>query len=219
MENHELYLKIDNHVNEVVSESFHDALKAPLLDHFRELSEIEMKELLHDQMFESGSYKSHPVHVALYEALEVSMNRDNREEFLANKDKSHKRRRDDQDPPPSPPKDSNRNKKNRHDSNTSGSQQPQGQQSSAWKLSYTKEAPAQKSFSSSKQKQASTSVQIINEDPIPDDTHLLDSENIAAAHLLKIKTRPDWLKPIPKEDTPVSPKLDWVIPRMELYRS
>ncbi|GJY93340.1 hypothetical protein Tco_0509122, partial [Tanacetum coccineum] len=175
LENHELYLKIDNLVNEVVSESVHDALKAPLLDHFRELSKIEMKELLHDQMFESRSYKSHSVHVALYEALEVSMNRDNREEFLANKDKSCKRRRDDQDRVPSPPKDSNQNKKKSHDSDASGSQQPQ----------------------------ASTSVQIINEDPIPDDTHLSDSEDIAAAHLLKIKTRPDWLKPIPKEDTPL----------------
>ncbi|GJW84856.1 hypothetical protein Tco_0158001 [Tanacetum coccineum] len=222
LENHELYLKIDNHVNEVVSESVHNALKAPLLDHFRELSEIEMKELLHDRMFESGSYKSHPVHVALYEALEVSMNHDNREEFLANKDKSRKRRHDDQDRLPFPPKDSNRNKKKSHDSDTSGSQQPQANNTpkvsilTAWKLSYTKEAPAQKSFSSSKQKQASTSVQIINEDPIPNDTHLSDSEDIAAAYLPKIKTRPDWLKPIPEEDTPVSPKPDWVIPPNDL---
>ncbi|GJT95890.1 hypothetical protein Tco_1091408 [Tanacetum coccineum] len=34
--------------------------------------EADMKEILHQRMFESGSYKSHPDHKALYEALEVS---------------------------------------------------------------------------------------------------------------------------------------------------
>nr|GEW42074.1 reverse transcriptase domain-containing protein [Tanacetum cinerariifolium] len=56
-------------------------------------------------MFESGSYKSLPEHVALYEALKASMERANRDEFLAEKDKSCKRQRNDQDPPP-PPLDS-----------------------------------------------------------------------------------------------------------------
>nr|GEU53858.1 hypothetical protein [Tanacetum cinerariifolium] len=51
---------------------------------------------------ESGSYKSLPEHVSLYEALDASMDRANRDEFLAKKDKSRKRRRDDQDPPPLP---------------------------------------------------------------------------------------------------------------------
>nr|GEZ07671.1 hypothetical protein [Tanacetum cinerariifolium] len=38
-------------------------------------------------MFESGSYKSLPEHVVLYEALEASMEWANRDEFLAKKDK------------------------------------------------------------------------------------------------------------------------------------
>ncbi|GKG63168.1 hypothetical protein Tco_0638815, partial [Tanacetum coccineum] len=37
-------------------------------------------------MFESGTYKSLPEHVALYEALEASMERANRDEFIAEKD-------------------------------------------------------------------------------------------------------------------------------------
>ncbi|GJW18006.1 hypothetical protein Tco_0025442 [Tanacetum coccineum] len=41
-------------------------------------------------------------HVALYEALEASMECAQRDEFLAEKNKSRKRRRDDQDPPPPP---------------------------------------------------------------------------------------------------------------------
>ncbi|GKF73915.1 hypothetical protein Tco_0220247, partial [Tanacetum coccineum] len=57
-------------------------------------------------MFESGTYKSLYEHVALYEALEAFMERANRDEFLAENDKSQKRRCDDQDPPP---KDSDQN--------------------------------------------------------------------------------------------------------------
>ncbi|GJV36026.1 hypothetical protein Tco_1408503 [Tanacetum coccineum] len=60
--------------------------RSPLRDRFRELPEADMKEILHQRMFESGSYKSLPEHVALYEALEASMERANRDEFLAEKD-------------------------------------------------------------------------------------------------------------------------------------
>ncbi|GJS54659.1 hypothetical protein Tco_0628021 [Tanacetum coccineum] len=56
-------------------------------------------------MFESGTYKSLHEHVALYEALEASMERANKDEFFAEKDNSRKRRRDDQDPPPPPNSD------------------------------------------------------------------------------------------------------------------
>nr|GFC63106.1 hypothetical protein [Tanacetum cinerariifolium] len=41
-----------------------------------------------------------------YDALEVSMDRENMEEFIEATTKSHKRRHDDQDLPPSPLKDS-----------------------------------------------------------------------------------------------------------------
>nr|GEU77176.1 hypothetical protein [Tanacetum cinerariifolium] len=75
-------------------------------------------------MFEIGSHKSLPKHVALYKALEASMEREQRDEFLAKKDKSRKRRRDDQDPPTLPP-DSDLSKRRRHDTGASGSSQPQ----------------------------------------------------------------------------------------------
>ncbi|GJY20429.1 hypothetical protein Tco_0392995 [Tanacetum coccineum] len=38
---------------------------------------------------------------------------------------------------------------------------------------------------------------LVNDVPIPDDMHILDSEDTDTAHLLKIETRPDWLKPVP----------------------
>nr|GEV69994.1 hypothetical protein [Tanacetum cinerariifolium] len=120
--------KINQTVNEVVKEAVHISLQAPLRDHFRELPEADMKEILHQRMFESGSYKLLHEHVALYEALEASMERANMDEFLAKKDMSRKRRRADQDPPPPPP-DLDLSTKKRHDSDTSRSKQPPSQQS------------------------------------------------------------------------------------------
>ncbi|GJS04653.1 hypothetical protein Tco_0321161 [Tanacetum coccineum] len=152
----------------------------------------------------SGTYKSLTEHVALYEALDASMKRANRDEFLAEKDKSQKKRRDDQDPPPPPP-DSDLSKKKRHDSSTSGSKQPPAPQSSAWKTSNTREAPS----SSSKQKSVPHSKQLNEDVPIPDDMNISNSEDTNVAHLPKIKTRPDWLKPVLEEDRPSSPEPDW----------
>nr|GEU37424.1 hypothetical protein [Tanacetum cinerariifolium] len=139
--------KVNQTVNEVVKEAVHIALQASLRDRFRELPEADMKEILNQRMFESGSYKSLPRHETLYEALEASMERANRDEFLAKKDESRKRRCDDQDPP-SPPPNSDLSKKKRHDSGASGSTQPPAPQSSSWKTFDTRETPS----SSSQQK-------------------------------------------------------------------
>ncbi|GJT85538.1 hypothetical protein Tco_1067255 [Tanacetum coccineum] len=136
--------KINQTVNEVVKEAVHVALQAPLRDRFRDLPKADMKEMLHQRMFESGSYKSHHEHVALYEALEVSMKRAQRGELLAENAKSRKRRRDYQDPPPPQP-DSDPSKKRRHASDASGSSHPPVPQSSAWKTSDTREAPSSSS--------------------------------------------------------------------------
>ncbi|GKC70475.1 hypothetical protein Tco_1116358, partial [Tanacetum coccineum] len=133
--------KINQTVNDVVKEAVHVAFQVPLQDRFRELLEADMKEIIHQRMFESGSYIRHPEH-----------------------DESRKRRRDDQDPHPPPP-DSYLSKKKRHDSNSSGSKQPPAPQSSAWKTSDTREAPS----SSSKQKSAPHSKQPVKDVPIPDD--------------------------------------------------
>ncbi|GKE01968.1 hypothetical protein Tco_1389951, partial [Tanacetum coccineum] len=184
--------QINQTVNEVVKEAVQTALQALLRELFRDLFESEMKEILHQRMFESGTYQSQPEHVALYEALEASMDRDNRDEFLEATTKSRMRRRDDQDPlPPSPDSDQGKNK--RHDS----------------------ESPS----SSSKQKSIPHSEQPVKEVPIPDDVNISDSEDIDTAHLPKIKTRPDWLKPIPEEDRPETPEPDWVIPPNDLLEA
>ncbi|GKF14314.1 hypothetical protein Tco_0055776, partial [Tanacetum coccineum] len=113
---------------------------APLRDCFKDLSEEDMKEMLHQRMFEIGSYKSLPEHIALYEALEASMEHTQRDELLAEKDKSRRRRHDDQDHPPPLP-DSDQSKRRRHDAGASSSSQPQAPQSSALKKSDTRISP------------------------------------------------------------------------------
>ncbi|GJS79533.1 hypothetical protein Tco_0729414 [Tanacetum coccineum] len=206
--------KINQTVNEAVKEAVHVDLQAPLRDRFRKLPKTDMKEILHQRMFESGTYKSLPEHVALYEALEASMERANQDEFLAKKDKSQKRRCDDQDPPPPPP-DSDLSKKKRHDTGTSGSKQPPAPQSSTWKTSDTREDPSR----SSKQKSVPHSEQPVEDVPIPDDMNISDSDVTDIAHLPKIKTRADWLKPDPEEDRPATPEPDWVIPPNDLPKT
>ncbi|GJV63236.1 hypothetical protein Tco_1474064 [Tanacetum coccineum] len=154
--------KINEAVRKNVKEAVQIALQAPFRDRFRDLPEEDMKEMLHQRMFESGTYKSLPEHIALYEALEASMARAQRDEFLAEKDKSRKRRRDDQDPPPPPP-DSDLSKRRQHDTGSSGSSQPLAPRSLAWKKSDTRDAPS----SSSKQQSGPHDEQSVKDIPIP----------------------------------------------------
>ncbi|GJW44376.1 hypothetical protein Tco_0073175 [Tanacetum coccineum] len=165
--------KIDEAVRENVKEVVQIALQAPLRDRFKDLLEEDMKEMLHQRMFESGTYKSLPKHIALYEALEASMARAQRDEFLDEKDKSRKRRREDQEPPP-PPLDSDLSKRRRHDTGASGSSQPPAPQSSAWKKSDTRDAP----LSSSKQQSGPHAEQPVEDIPIPDSANISDSKDI-----------------------------------------
>ncbi|GJX05946.1 hypothetical protein Tco_0193878 [Tanacetum coccineum] len=62
--------KINEVVCENVKEAVQIALQAPFRDRFRDSPEEDMKEMIHQRMFESGTYKSLPEHTALYEALE-----------------------------------------------------------------------------------------------------------------------------------------------------
>ncbi|GJX45706.1 hypothetical protein Tco_0262382 [Tanacetum coccineum] len=54
--------KINEAVRENVKEDVQIALQPPLRDRFRDLAEEDMKEMLHQRMFESGTYKSLPEH-------------------------------------------------------------------------------------------------------------------------------------------------------------
>nr|GEW83498.1 histone deacetylase 14 [Tanacetum cinerariifolium] len=83
------------------------------------------------QVLSSRVFTSQPKHVSFYDAMEASMERDNRNAFLAEKDKSRKRRRDDQDPPPPPSKEPDQSKKKKHEFDAFCSIQTPAQTSSA----------------------------------------------------------------------------------------
>ncbi|GKA55712.1 hypothetical protein Tco_0754784 [Tanacetum coccineum] len=198
---------INEAVRENVKEAVQIALQAPLRYRIRDLPEEDMKEMLHQRMFESGTYKSLPEHITLYEALEASMTRAERDGFLAKKDKSRKRCCNDQDPPPPPP-DLDLSKRPRHDTGASGLSQPPAPQSSAWKKSDTRDALS----SSSKQQSGPHDEQPVKDIPIPDSTNISDSEDTSSAHHPHVKPKPEWLKPIPEDDRPATPEPAWVIP-------
>nr|GEV13766.1 retrovirus-related Pol polyprotein from transposon TNT 1-94 [Tanacetum cinerariifolium] len=145
---------LDNANQNLGSKALHIALQAPLRDRFRELPKANMKEILYQQMFKSGSYKSLLEHVALYEALEASIERENKDEFFAKK-----------------------------------------QQSAAF------------------------SEQPVKDVPIPNDVNNSDSEDTGTVHLPKIKTKPNWLKPVPEEDIPETLEPDWTIPSTDLPKA
>nr|GEW57191.1 integrase, catalytic region, zinc finger, CCHC-type, peptidase aspartic, catalytic [Tanacetum cinerariifolium] len=175
--------KIDKAICKFVREDVHVALQAPLRDRFRELPEVDMKEILHQRMFETSTYKSLPKHVALHESLEASIERANRDELLTEMDKR------------------------RHDTCASCSSQPQAPQSSAWKKFDTRDAP----LSSSKQQSNPHAEQPVEDIPMPDNANISDSEDTNSAHLPKIKQRPEWLKPISDDDRLATPGPAWVI--------
>ncbi|GKD37472.1 hypothetical protein Tco_1257679 [Tanacetum coccineum] len=49
--------------------------------------------------------------------------------------------------------------------------------------------------------------------------NISDSKDTDTTHLPKIKTRPDWLKPVIEEDRPASPEPDWVFPLNNLPKT
>nr|GEU83594.1 retrovirus-related Pol polyprotein from transposon TNT 1-94 [Tanacetum cinerariifolium] len=70
-------------ISKVVTDVVDWAMQAPLRNRFRDLPEADMKEILHQRMWETESYKTHEDHSLLFEALENSMNRDHSEEFAS----------------------------------------------------------------------------------------------------------------------------------------
>nr|GEY01355.1 hypothetical protein [Tanacetum cinerariifolium] len=107
--------QVSKAVSEVVTKAIDWAMQAPLRNRFRDLPKADMKEILHQRMWETESYKSHEDHMRLYEALEKSMNRDHSQELaqdLAEACKKNKKSRESpktsygsppHHPPPPPP--------------------------------------------------------------------------------------------------------------------
>nr|GEX92091.1 E-beta-farnesene synthase [Tanacetum cinerariifolium] len=95
--------QVSKAVNEVVTDAVDWAMQAPLRNLFRDLPEANMKEILHQRMWETESYKSHEDHMQLFEALEKSMNRDHSEELAQDLAEARKKKKKSRESPKTPP--------------------------------------------------------------------------------------------------------------------
>nr|GEU31978.1 copia protein [Tanacetum cinerariifolium] len=95
--------QVSKAVSEVVTKAVDWALQAPLRNRFRDLLEADMKEILHQRMWETESYKSHKDYMQLYEALEKSMNHDHSQELAQDLAEARKKKKKSRESPKTPP--------------------------------------------------------------------------------------------------------------------
>ncbi|GKA90248.1 retrovirus-related pol polyprotein from transposon TNT 1-94 [Tanacetum coccineum] len=107
LDNLDIPHKVSKVMDEIITDAVDWAIQTPLRDHFRDLPEANMKEILHHRMWESNSYQAHEDHKMLYEALEKSMARDHTDQLLTDlaevRRKNKKRHASPKTPPGSPP--------------------------------------------------------------------------------------------------------------------
>nr|GEY55281.1 monodehydroascorbate reductase [Tanacetum cinerariifolium] len=94
--------QVSKAVSEVVTDAVDWAMQAPLRNRFRDLPKADIKEILHQRMWESESYKSHEDYMQLFKALEKSMNRDHSEELAQDLDKARKKKKKSRESPKTP---------------------------------------------------------------------------------------------------------------------
>nr|GEW89785.1 putative reverse transcriptase domain-containing protein [Tanacetum cinerariifolium] len=237
-------LNIPQHVSKVVDEIVIDAvdwaIQAPLQNRFKDLPEADMKEILHQRMWETNSYKAHKDHKMLYKALEKSMNCDHTDELLTDLAKARRKKKKRHDSPKTPPGSPSHPPLPASLSRTSGS-------SRAFRSSQLPPPPLPSSISQSDQSKSTASPSFSNttasaeytawtttdtrlkpsissipkdlymdNDTAPDEqVHSFDDEDIENAHIPKVNLKQDWWKPLEK-DKPATPEPAWSIPSSDL---
>nr|GEU47184.1 histone deacetylase 14 [Tanacetum cinerariifolium] len=200
----------------------------------RDLPEADMKEILHQRMWESDSYKSHEDHMQLFKALEKSINRDHYEELAHDLAEAQKKRKkghespkmppgspSHQPPPPPPPAGP---------SGTSGDPRASGSQVTPPPpppTSTNQDSPSKGSAAPSPAKTTATTehqawstpdvtlkplVSLTFEDLDMDEAmgpdeqaQLSDEEDIGNAHIPTVSLRQGWWKPF-EEERPTTPE-------------
>ncbi|GKB45621.1 hypothetical protein Tco_0896374 [Tanacetum coccineum] len=103
LENQDIPNQVRKAVDEIVTDAVDWAMQAPLRECFKDLPEANMKEILHNRIWESKSYQTHEDHMMLYEALEKSMARDNNDQILSDLAEARKMKKKRQVSPKTPP--------------------------------------------------------------------------------------------------------------------
>nr|GEZ36886.1 hypothetical protein [Tanacetum cinerariifolium] len=95
--------QVSKALSEVVTDAVDWAMQAPLRNRFRDLPKADMKEILHQRIWETESYKSHKNHMQLFEALEKLINRDHSEELAQDLAEARKKKKRSRESPKTPP--------------------------------------------------------------------------------------------------------------------
>nr|GEU74077.1 hypothetical protein [Tanacetum cinerariifolium] len=174
----------------------------------RDLPEADMKEILHQRMWETNSYKAHEDHMMLYEPLEKSINHDHTDDLLtdfAEARRKKKKRHDSRktppgspphQPPPPPPAAA-----------LSSSKTAASAKYTAWTTTNKGLRPSVSSISKDLH---------MDDDTAPDEqVHSSNDEDIKNAHIPKVNLQQDWWKPL-EEGSPATPEPAWSIPSSDL---
>ncbi|GJR69479.1 hypothetical protein Tco_0015544 [Tanacetum coccineum] len=220
LENLDIPHQVSKAVDETVIDVVDWAIQDPLRDRFRDLPEVDMKEILHHRMWESNSYKAHEDHKKLYEALEKSMDRDHTDQLLidlAEARRKKKRRQDSpktppgspphQPPPPPLPASPSRT------SRASGLSQlppppPPLSTNQTWRTTDTRLKPSVLSIPED--------LHMDDDVDLDEQVHSSNDEDIGNDHIPKVNLKQDWWKPLSEDDRPSTPEPVWSIPSSDI---
>nr|GEW75981.1 hypothetical protein [Tanacetum cinerariifolium] len=235
----EVELMVSIAVSEVVTDAVDWAMQAPLRNSFRDLPKADKKEILYQRMWESDSYKSHEVHMQLFEALEKSMNHDHSEELAQDLAEARKKKKKGHEspkmppgspshqPPPPPPPAGPSGALGAPKAFESQVTPPPPPPTSTSQDSPSKgfAVPSPSKTAASTEHQAWTMPDVtlkplisltpadldMDEAMGPDEqAQLSDDEDIGSAHIPTMNLRQDWWKPF-EEERPTTPEPAWSI--------
>nr|GEW61522.1 hypothetical protein [Tanacetum cinerariifolium] len=245
LENLDIPYQVSKAADEVVTDAVDWAMQAPLHNRFRDLPEADMKEILHQRMWETSSYKTYEDHMQLYESLEKSMNRDHSKELAKDLDEACKKKKKSRDspkttpespphqlPPPPPPADPSRASGSPEASGSSQVPPPPTPPPSTNREGQSKGSagPSSSKTAASVEYQAWTTTDTrlrpsisltpadlqMDDDMAPDaQAQSSDDEDIGNVHIPKVNLRQDWWKPL-KEERPAMLEPAWSIPSSDV---
>ncbi|GJU45651.1 hypothetical protein Tco_1202917 [Tanacetum coccineum] len=222
LENQDIPNQVSKVVDEIVTDAIDWAMHAPLKECFRDLPEADMKEILHNRMWESKSYQTHEDHMTLKEKKKKRQGSP-KTPFGS---PSH--------PPPPPPPPPAGPSGTSGASGTYGSYQspppPPPPSNTQGGQSISTAAPSSSKTTASVEYMAWTMTDTIIKSsisPIPEGLHMGDDttadeqansssgEDIGRDHIPTVNLRQSWWKPI-TEDRPATPEPAWSIPSSDL---
>nr|GEV71616.1 hypothetical protein [Tanacetum cinerariifolium] len=192
LQNLDIPQQVSKAVDEIVTDVVDWAIQASLWNRFRDLPEADMKEILHQLMWENNSYKVHEDYMMLYEALDKCMNRDHTDELLKDLAEARKKKKKRRDSPKTPP--------------GSPPHQPPPPLPPAGP-SGTLGSPG--AFESSQVPPPPPSTNLEAE------AHSFDDEDIGNAYIPTVNLRQHWWKPL-EEDRLATPEPAWSIPSSDV---